>query len=732
MKFLEAYRKIKEHLGIDLVADYEKLQREGRIRINLSMYDLQKAVHEIDSFFENMKYVEGLLAFNANLKHFLNIRQVETVEHLDAGYISKLNDYFSLVREMNEAYQQFSKVEYKDYLERFRKVPFFQEPDFEMNEKTLKLLERIPSLVETTINKKLFSIYNYTNNGDQLNFDDKIEFYPTMGIGEKIDNWIEFLGRQTVFTAKHPNTIFVTIFLRIDEVAETFSNFLITIHKGTSIWIATDTLGFDNPYNKIAQAARGRASGKLERVKESHYENIGLPYYLAYEFEEIQQGQIVKSDYYDYIDVSMVDHGFLWGDKRDRIDAYEKEIAEKLREKGVEYTATVEGWDSSSLRSIVFKKGGFKVAYLNVSEKRITVYKKASLVHYNLNKLERQEKFYFVLLVDRILENIVNLPPQKTLMMAKDFVNQKMLGTTQIDPSDEGFSNYTDAVRAQVEELLEGSDHKETGLMKMDYSMVLSTKYYDSNMLATVDQLQNHVKWNVIDTKRAEIQKGINKVLETKKEDVEKLKKLFEANIFKLYAILYSGDEINLERVRPKGGFDDKGQEPKYTRVANRFYFEKESINNYRSISFSQFSIGKNSWDKERCKECNNFNSVAKFQLNIRSYKDIMFLLNIKDRRKIPAYYRNFLAHDEIQYRGNCILNNVHPYARLTDPCSERHPNGMTIGVFMCNSCDRKYKERAAEFAAPFQKEIYYNQNREVVDYDKSKTKQYYSHSIKL
>lgn len=722
MKFLESYTKIKSHLGIDLVADYEKLKKEGSIRINLSMYDLQKAVHEIDSFFENMKYVEGLLAFNANVRHFLNIRQVEKVEHLNMEYIGKLNEYFMLIKDMQDAYEQYSKVEYSQYLERFRKVPFFKEEDFELDEKGLSALERIPTLVEKSIIKDLFSIYKYVDNGDELNFDDKIEFYPTMGIGERIDNWIEFLSRQTVFTAKHTDTIFITIFLRIDEVAETFSNFLITIHKGTSIWIATDTLNFDNPYNKIAQAARGHASGKLERIKEQHYRNIGLPYWLSYDFENIQQGQIVKSDYYEHIDISEIENSFLWGDRKEDVKNYIRKVSDILINKGVEFTTTLESFkrDFSSLTSIVFKLGGYKVAYVDVSKKEIIIFKKPSLVHYNLELLDKQEKFYFVLLVDRILEDIFKMPPQKTLMMAKDFVNQKMLGAAQIDPSDEGFSHYTKAVREQVEELLEGVEHKETGLAKMDYGMVLSTKYYDSNMLATVEQLQNHVNWNVIDTKRDELQKEINKVAKDHKEDNRKLKLLFEKNIFRLYSILYSGDEVYLERERPATGFNSEDKKATYSLVTSRFELEGNSIENHRS-SFTEFEIGKKTWDKERCNECNNFYSVKKFRLHIRHYKDIMFLVNIKNRKTLPQYYRNYKAHDELQYTGNSILDNVHPYSRLYDPCSERYPNGITIDVYLCNKCDRKYKEQASEFAYPFQDKIYFNQNREVIHFDEEK-----------
>ena len=331
MEFIESYNKVKKSLGIDLKADQEKFERDGRISLNLSQYDLQKAVHEIDSFFETGKYVEGLLAFSNNIKHFLNIRQVESVEHLNPEYMAGLTEYFLNVKKIQEAYQNFSKEAYSNHLKRFKDIPFFKEADFE---KSFGVLEKLPSLVEAAINKKLFSIYKYIDSGDQLDFTDNILFYPTMGIGEKIDGWIEFLKKQTAFTDKNPNTIVVTVFLRIDEVAETFSNFLITIHKGASIWIATDTLGFDNPYNKIAQAARGRSSGKLERAKEQHYENIGLPYWLSYEFENLQEGQIVKADYYDYIDVSAIDHSFLWNDRRADIETYERKIGEILLEKG--------------------------------------------------------------------------------------------------------------------------------------------------------------------------------------------------------------------------------------------------------------------------------------------------------------------------------------------------------------------------------------------------------------
>ena len=52
------------------------------------------------------------------------------------------------------------------------------------------------------------------------------------------------------------NKVYVTLFGKLDVVSPLYSNFIFTIHKGKSIWIVSDNIEFDNPYQKKVRLER--------------------------------------------------------------------------------------------------------------------------------------------------------------------------------------------------------------------------------------------------------------------------------------------------------------------------------------------------------------------------------------------------------------------------------------------------------------------------------------------
>lgn len=308
---------VKADLGIDLVKDQEEFERKGRHTINISLYNAQKAPLEIDNLINTGKFDRALISFNDNIVAFIDFRPPKRADLLDDAHIWFYN-YYCKIKELLDIYEEFKANGYKSRFERYCKLPFFTENDFKAKElppvaengkapkkdRTEQLLEQVPLFVERTIDKKLFNTYNYVSGGEVPMVDDEILFYPKIGISRDIKSWFSFLRKQSDFTTKNPDVVVATLYLRIDGVEPMFSNFYITLHKGESIWVSTDEHHFSNPGNKIAQARRGRSSGKLGRVKEEHFDNIGLPYDLIWDYSNIDEMGLVSNKHYERVDLS--------------------------------------------------------------------------------------------------------------------------------------------------------------------------------------------------------------------------------------------------------------------------------------------------------------------------------------------------------------------------------------------------------------------------------------------
>lgn len=305
------------------------------------------------------------------------------------------------------------------------------------------------------------------------------------------------------------------------------------------------------------------------------------------------------------------------------------------------------------------------------------------------------ERFYFVNLVEKLLEHITQFRPEKALIMSGDYLNMKMLEGGKIDPMDDNFRMFTDAVKNDVEDLLEGAEVKETGLALTTYQAVLPAKHYNSNTLMTVEQHEKHIRWNIMNERRVELQEKLDKLGANPKEDLIAFHKLLWEKREDVLAAAFSADNVYLIMESPVSGFNAAKTEISRDRFAAK-YKNTNSVFDFRThwdyVSYLGISRGY-SHSKELCPFCNNNYTRKQKEVYIRHYKHLMFMLKIEERNELPPYLRNYRAHEKIQYRGNNILDHIHPYASLRDPASERYPNGLRVGIYCCNKCAKKFSE---------------------------------------
>ena len=112
-------------------------------------------------------------------------------------------------------------------------------------------------------------------------------------------------------------------------------------------------------------------------------------------------------------------------------------------------------------------------------------------------------------------------------------------------------------------------------------------------------------------------------------------------------------------------------------------------------VGYNQPHVRYGPTPKAICEVCNShkLDTKPKIMFHVAHYLQLMKLLGITDRMALPLYFRNFKSHEFLPYYGNSILSNVHPYAQLKDPCSERFVNGFKVNVYLCKTCLKKLQK---------------------------------------
>lgn len=698
------YKRLSEAVGVDIVKDAEDADKEmkenGSCQINMTKYGFQKVLLEAHNLIQKGKHETALVSLINNFDEFMSVKQVMTQEDIKNNLHHELTGYFDLLKEIISLYESYEKGSFKEFASKIKGIPFFNQEDFDI-EKTFS--PQVQIYVNRAIEQGLFKVNNYIKGTSEMAEGDAIIFYPQIGISEDITTWLNFLKQQSDFHIDNPDKIVATLFLKLDDIEPHFSYFIITLHKGDSIWLVSDGLEFDNPYNRKAQAQRGRSSGKIARRKEAHYENIGLPYQFAFEISELQKENksLVSSKYFENVDLKDKWKSEIEKRKLSRFDDHDEKyelaielVKEELDKRGI-YFNTHTLHDSGTfhmvdrLKGILFKMDGRKVAYFRAEDDGILMIYKVPEVHFRkIADLDSEEKYYYSLLVLSLIENIIKNPPTQTVLLAEQFIEQKLLTGEKFDPVEDGFEGHDKDNKDYIEFLLESVGRKETALAKRDYSVVKANVDYDKNWLATPEKLENIAKWCVLDSERMEVQNLIFEKAVNKKEDRESLQKIFSKKTERIIDLAFMAKKIRMRLYKPENFGTGGGSRSVVNDFSNRFENKKINTDSYRRV-YHSFSVGKETYEKEMCSCCGRYYSLNQIKFHIRHVDQFVYLLGLKDRFELPAYYQNYKAHNFVPYHGNSILGNTHPYSRLYDPCSHSEPNGINVIVYLCSKCTK-------------------------------------------
>lgn len=702
-KLLQITSALIEWMDWDFEKEQADWEKNGRRTIHADQW-LKNETAKIQSealsdYGLGITSLYGLIRDSKGAAHnLMNYLGFGSIKNFNAEYIQRQNRLIAIIQDIISLYNTWVENEFNHAVKNLLQNDLFQQKDFKIKPEILKAINSL-------VIKEKFKISLYQGGEDKIFDYDKYRVSPIIGFSSDLTLWLNHLQQQTEYVkTKGNNEIYVTLFGKLDEVHPLYSSWLITLHKGNSIWVVTDQMNFDNPYQK--SAILNRESVWEERYE--MYDDCDLPYELFHNLEDIapEGTSVAKNSHFKRIQTDIKSKiSNLWrsNEMHKQKDVVKEEMGKILDSEKISYSVIyAEQKNYNGSYEIGYaKKDGRVVAYWNGQNEEMIIYNKPNFFFKDLTTLTEGQKSFFILLVSEIINymSLSNFEPQQ-VMLAQNFVHQKMLEGATINTQEETLMSYwTDEHKIRFKELLEtledtdDDEPKTTALALLDYSLVLQTKEFESSWLATPKKLQSLAEWSILNAEKEKLSPRIYALEQTKKDAEKWLREKMNEQYYKIVEKISSAKIIKFKTQtfdtfssKADGNLGDSGD------------ISDCEIDNKVS-SKRGFGIGKHMWDEEDCFMCLKNSNIlvpktAKMvkRIHIRHYKELMWLLDLTDRKQLPRYFRQYRANNLIPYEGNPNLNQTHPYLRAYDPASESNSNGLNFWLFMCGNCFRKIK----------------------------------------
>lgn len=655
----------------------EKLKRSIYKAINeAEQYYGRNIVALYDNIFVNSGWSSG----------FIDALRFKSVDDFSEENLKEKIDYANLIKELIDLYGSWEKEEFSELIEKLAISAKFKDNNFRLHP---SILEEINKIV---IGRK-FNLYKYHDTGEKLERDDIFHLSPKIGFSEDLTLWLDYIRNQSEFLRARPrNELYVTLFGKLDDVNPIYSNWIFTIHKKDTIWILTDQVNLDNPYQKTARLSRMG----LYRDRYEHQDSCDLPFYLFENIDELrarygnglikQNQKAVKTRFPDtikkYEDFHFVNQWF------------EEEIAGLVNYDIIYSEDRNPNSCIRDYRRVFAKKSGRIVAYWEKDMENIVFPTTPEVFVMPTDDLKDGEKAFVLLLINEIIQFHSSLGvDHKTLLLARDYAQSKLIENAEISPLKTTSLKYWGEEAQQVfNEIYDTLSDMESGsefsskLVPVGYNMVINNKSFNENWLTTEDKLHSLSEWMVVDEEKERIENKIKLLGKEKEKSEVELYKLFQSKFKIILEKIQFSRHIKFkikntrnssEKISSSGGFIKPTGEIKGVDVYRGYGIGKRYDEDKRW----------NYWYEDYCHCCGNVKSKNMHLISFSNYKEIMWLLDIKDRKELPLYYRNYRTSVLIPYNGNSLLDQTHPFNRIKDPCSKENPNRITIRVFMCKRC---------------------------------------------
>lgn len=615
--------------------------------------------------------------YSASFSDYINFSKLE---HFKEEYIQEMFVYINHLKDLIDLYKDYEENDFNILLSKIK-----TENKNINSESKLKpiILEEIHNLVE----ENKINTFLYRDTGERIFMNDSFFISSEICFSKDLTKWLNHISSQSEFlNSKSKNEVYVTLFGKIDETNDIYSNFIITLHKGNTIWLSTDQVFVDNPHQKKARLSRAG----LYRERDEYFDSCNLPFRFFDNLEEIRKNE--KS-----ISTKKLERLKLDFDRWIKPNEFKEFIYKFLSENNIEFTSVDIDYKyflTLDVYSITVKNNGVLTAVYDSKTSEIIRVEGDEFLFEKYENLYDEEKLFLIFLVNEIIQSLHVEPERKTVMISSEFINQKLLEDKTYNPKEETRMTYwKDNHKAIFNELIETLDdinpeNKTTALALKKYDLVQKSKHYNISWLTTIDKQESLAEWIILEEEREKIQKEVNKLSSMREEGYKWLEKMYEEKFDKV--LNFCSQALSIEFYTDSfDTFSTKSERRKTWGGSESQKGKTTGVDRFRGIGFGKTK----DWSyPTRCKCCNNDNSQSLFSIRIKHYKELMIVLGFDNRNKLHPYFRNYRSHNFKPYSGNSILDQTHPYLRVEDPLSDREPNGFSMSLFICARCYNKLK----------------------------------------
>ena len=654
---------------------------------------VQKAMGE--AYLNPGRGIVALYEFFTNKKNngWLKFKHIASEEQLTKENIAYFTGYLEHLLVLKEMYESWCNSDLKEALNNFYgKI----EPDG-----AFKFDPAILVSINELVAKKHFKVYKYLDGGDEIYEGDKFNLNNTIPLSTDLASYLALAkGSQEIMEKTKGGNIFVTLFGCIDSIDPLYSNWVFTLHKGKTIWVVTDQLNFDNPYQKKARLSRRSIWDSREQV----YEKCDLPYDIFHDLAEERNNTKSLSAYASKVFPLQSDAVYKssFKDGPDEINLM-GDIADILELNGIKFTAMAPifaGYSyNESLEEIQIRDNGVLIGYWKRPEQRVVIFSAPEIFFRKFDELQYGHKIFCLLLIDEVIEWIKTSGfdiPQAIL--AKDFIEQKMIEGGSFNPVGnktkmQYWGEDQKAIFSEILETLEDiTGEPQRALAQQSYGMVINAEQYDANALLLVEKQNGLAEWLILNDIAVKIKRGgLRKLESLRAEGEEWLQSTFQENYSEIIQRAFIAHELFFTYGVFSAFSDVKEYGCKCGYIIN---FKKEDKSVY---DFYGKGIGKIKHNKDKCVICGKYDAKKIKTIHIRYYKELMWLLGMDKRELLHPYYRQYRAHNMIPYIGNSRLSQTHPFLSINDPASKGNLNGLYFHAYACGHCKNKLSKNSVE-----------------------------------
>tara|TARA_R110000772_G_C13310332_1_gene440632 strand:- start:33120 stop:35210 length:2091 start_codon:yes stop_codon:yes gene_type:complete len=639
----------------------------------------------INQLYDAIPYTSGTYE-----RGFCNFVQVYGHKDLHPKRTIFMKEYIDTLSRLTIIYDQWKESTYQPIIESIYDNPIMAHSDPEV---TPEIIDMVNKLV---VESNVFEVYKYKSGVANIQSADRWTVHPIIGLGRSLNSWIAEVDKTLPAI---DGQVWVSLFLNLDPVDISNSNFIIVLHKLDSVWIVSDQKSFNSTSIKRFEFIDHLSA--LDGIVE-------FPYQLIENMVDLE-----SEVGYDYISkANSSSHSSSWTSESSKrffnyvTDLVRKDVTDMDVDFDICYYIT-SGGANPSLVAVEFKKDGYIVARWDVESKVISV----SENHNNILSLDLarntsgQARLLMILMADSLMRLIQSRKNDvKEVVSGVDFIHDKMIKKETINLMSTSHLNGWDEIRKDIFNGIIGSIESIygfTGVFALNpYSLITKSREYEADKIASQDEYELLSERLLGDMVVRSILPKISELGSRHEVDAYKLGQMFNDRYVDIMLKLMEGKNIsfmdNVDSYKVLGDLAPA--------VDGQYYPFGGVVSISKDMSKpTGVGIGKTIDREQECKCCGSNTATSVKKLIITHYRELMWVLNVP-REELPVYYQNYRAYHRIPERTPEA--SQHPFIDVEDPCSRVNHLGLNFYLYMCDDCHGTNNVGPHEFEVKITKKI--------------------------